>query len=268
MKTEWEKWIAALAVMLVSISPAWAEDRQPLQLQGESAFGFILETVDRSMPSLGLGKTAMVFGEGEAARVGDSVFWEFRFRRALLEGRPQTDAKPLAIVRLTTDSRGRPRQAEYRIRGKDVAGLSPDAPAYNVLGLMGEALMNGLYELPGGEVGEGDTMAQMGDFLARAAGTLLRLGALPAASLPAKADAYVNRGGRSALKGSFKGEWRLALGDTRISLFPEGELVLDRQTGLPHELAFRIASGSGDVDFRYRLSLQFRASAAPLAQNR
>lgn len=268
MKTEWGKWLTTLALLLLSGGYAWSGDRQDLQLKGESAFGFTLETVDRSAPALGVGKTSLVFGEGDAARLGDSVFWEFRFRRALLEGRPLTDAKPLAIVRLTTDGLGRVRQAEYRLRGKDVAGLPADSPAYGVLGLMGEALVNGLYELPGGEVGEGDTMAQMGGSLARAAATLLRMGSLPAASLPVKADASVNRGGRPALPGRFKGEWALAVGATRIPLRAEGELVLDRETALPHELTFRIASSTGDVDFRYRLSLQFRAAAAPLAQNR
>lgn len=258
MKTAWGKWIVAL-VVLATAGQAWAEDRQRLQLKGENAFGFTLETVDRSTPFLGVGKTTLVFGEGSAVRVGSSVFWEFRFRRALFEGRPQADTKPLAIVRLTTDERGRLRHAEYRLTGKDMAGLSPDSAAYGILGLMGEVLVNGMYELPDGEVGEGDVMAQMGDSLARAVGTLLHLGALPPASLPVKADSYTSRSGRPALKGGFKGEWAFFLGSNRIALKPEGELVLDRESGLPLELVFRIASSTGDVDFRYRLTLQLKA---------
>ena len=261
MKTHYGKGVLAAVLVLLTLASAMAEDRLQLQLKGENAFGFTLETVDRSTPSLGVGKTSLVFGDGEAVRVGDSVFWEFRFRRLLQEGQPRTDAKPLAIVRLTTDGLGRLRQAEYALTGKDVAGLSPDSPAYGALGLMGEALVNGLYELSGGEVGEGDVMAQMGGALARETGVLLRLGALPPTNLPVKAEAYVNRGGRPAMKGSFKGEWVFPLGSDRVSLKPEGELVLDRESGLPLELSFHIASSAGDVNFRYRLSLQPKGQA-------
>ncbi len=248
---------AALGLFLAVMVAAPARVEAALELKGASAFTFTLETVDRSTAPFGLGKVAMVFGDGEMFRLEDRVYWVFRARRALVDGKAATDTRPLLLLHLVTTPRGVPLQGDYQLTGKEVAGLLPDHFAHTPLGFLGEAMMGGFYEL-----GEASGPAvDMSGPLSRSLGTLVRMSVDLPPGLVVKATEEGEMAGRPAVTGNFKGDWPVALGGSGVHLEVGGRLVLDRETALPLEMEARFTAPTG-VDFRYRLTLRPGAATA------